>query len=168
MLLLLGEEVASAFPFAGYLGCEELTGERTLKVNVNPPHIIIHSIASCWYVLKRSKNSYAHQPYDFLTSTLLILKHYNLNERIDMDDDNQNLNNAEHDYQEKWQAKRKEMDAKEDQLDAEQRMEYNDAMDNFSEEFDASTDWTEAKWDEWSAKVSKWWNDFEGETDNAV
>jgi len=119
-------------------------------------------------VLKRSKNSYAHQPYDFLTSTLLILKHYNLNERIDMDDDNPNLNNAEHDYQEKWQAKRKEMDAKEDQLDAEQRMEYNDAMDNFSEEFDASTDWTEAKWDEWSAKVSKWWNDFEGETDNAV
>lgn len=65
------------------------------------------------------------------------------------------------DYKEKWEAERKILDAKADQLDAEARLKYNDAMDNFSKEVDATTDWTEAKWNEFSARVKKWWNDME-------
>lgn len=65
------------------------------------------------------------------------------------------------DYMEKWQAQRKEMDAKADKLNAEKRLEYNDAMDNFSKEAEATGDWTEAKWDEFKAQVSKKWNELE-------
>jgi len=63
-------------------------------------------------------------------------------------------------YQELWNAKRKEYDAKADRLSAERRMEYNNAFDNFSEEVSAAGDWTEAAWHEFTAKVDKKWQEM--------
>lgn len=63
-------------------------------------------------------------------------------------------------YIEKWSAMRKEYDAKADRLAAERRLEYNDAFDNFSEEVNAATDWTEAAWNEFTAKVDKKWQEM--------
>ena len=85
-----------------------------------------------------------------------------------MDTDNPNLNNAAHDRREWWEAKRAEHTARMEKMDAEQRMEHNDAFDNFSEEFDAATDWTEASWDQFKAKVEGWWNKGEVKTDEAI
>ena len=62
-------------------------------------------------------------------------------------------------YKEKWEAMRKEYDAKADRLTAERRLEYNDAFDNMSEEVDAAGDWTEASWDEMTAKADKKWQE---------
>jgi hypothetical protein len=63
-------------------------------------------------------------------------------------------------YKEKWTAMRKEHDAKAEKLSAEERMEYNNAFDDFGEEVSAVTDWTSAAWDEFSAKVNQRWQDF--------
>jgi hypothetical protein len=84
------------------------------------------------------------------------------------DSDNPNLNNAAHDQRERWEAMRQEMDAKADKLNAEQRMHYNDGLKNFSEEADAAGDWLEADWDQFNARVKKWWNGFEVEADEAI
>lgn len=65
------------------------------------------------------------------------------------------------DRRDRWEAIRKEYDAKRDAISAERRMEANDAFNNFSEEADAGGDWAEAKWDEFLAKVEKWWNELE-------
>lgn len=63
-------------------------------------------------------------------------------------------------YMEKWQAQRKEMDAKADKLNAEARLKYNDALDNFSKEMEAAGDWLEADWEQFNARVNKWWNEL--------
>lgn len=61
---------------------------------------------------------------------------------------------------ERWEAIRREYDAKAERLDAERRLEYNNAFDNFREEIDAAGDWTEAVWDEFTAKVDRKWQEF--------
>ena len=84
------------------------------------------------------------------------------------DNDDPNINNAAHDRREKWDAQKKQMDAQAEEMDAEKRMKYNDGMDNFSTELDAAGDWTEAQWDQFTGKVSEWWNEGEIKTDEAI
>lgn len=85
-----------------------------------------------------------------------------------VDTDNPNLNNATEDRREWWDAHRKEMDAKAEKLDAEQRKEYSKFMDDTSGEIDAMTDWTAASAKEIAAKTQKKWNEFEIKADKAV
>lgn len=82
--------------------------------------------------------------------------------------DSPNLNNWKHDNNEWWNSFKKEQQAKNEALDAEKRLERNKALDNFGEEAAAAADWTEAKWDEFKAKVSKWSNQAEMKADEAV
>lgn len=63
-------------------------------------------------------------------------------------------------YVEKWNAQRREYDAKADRLSAEQRIKYNDAFADFDVEVDAAKDWTEAAWKEFLAKVDRKWQEF--------
>jgi len=53
-------------------------------------------------------------------------------------------------------------------MDAEERIRANDAFQDFSEEFDATTDWTAAQWDMFKAKVTQWWNKGEVKADEAL
>jgi len=85
-----------------------------------------------------------------------------------MENDNPNMNNAAHDRKEWWEAKKAEHEARIEKMDASERLAANDAFKNFSEEFDAATDWTEASWDQFTAKLSKWWNAGETNVDEAV
>ena len=62
--------------------------------------------------------------------------------------------------QERWDAMRREYEAKAEKLSAEKRLEYNDAFEDFSAEVDAATDWTEASWKEFSAKVDRKWQEM--------
>ena len=82
--------------------------------------------------------------------------------------DNPNLNNAGHDRKEWWSAKKAEHEARLEKMDAEKRLAANDAFNNFSKEFDAATDWTDASWNQFTAKVSKWWNVGEIKVDNSI
>lgn len=63
-------------------------------------------------------------------------------------------------YLEKWNALRDEYDAKADRLDAEKRLEYNDAFEDFDAEVAASADWTQAAWDEFVSKVDRKWQEM--------
>lgn len=85
-----------------------------------------------------------------------------------MDTDTPNMNNAAHDKKEWWEAKKAEHQARTEKMNAEEKMAANDGFENFSKEFDAATDWTEANWDLFTAKVSKWWNAGETEVDKAI
>lgn len=62
------------------------------------------------------------------------------------------------DYRAEWEAKRQEFDAMADKLDAEKRMEYHNAMEDFSAEIEAGADWVRADWEQFIARVNKWWN----------
>lgn len=64
------------------------------------------------------------------------------------------------DYQELWTAKRREYDAKAERLDAEARLKYNDAFENFGEEVSAAGDWTEASFKELTAKADRKWQEL--------
>lgn len=68
-------------------------------------------------------------------------------------------------FTELWQAKRREYDAKSERLDAEKRLDYNDAFDDLEEEMSASVDWTEATYKEFVAKADKKWQEFALDTD---
>jgi len=85
-----------------------------------------------------------------------------------MNMDNPNMNVAGHDRKEWWDAKKAEHDARLQKMDAEERLAANDAFKNFSEEYDAATDWTDASWDQFKAKISKWWNAGEIEVDKSI
>ena len=74
--------------------------------------------------------------------------------------DSQILDSKSQDYKELWAAKRKEYDAKAERLDAESRLKYNDAFENFGEEVEAGADWTEAGFKEFMAKVDKNWQEM--------
>jgi hypothetical protein len=63
-------------------------------------------------------------------------------------------------YKEKWAAMRQEHDAKAEKLNAEKRIDYNNAFDDFEEEVSAAADWTDATWDEFKAKVDRKWQEF--------
>jgi hypothetical protein len=67
--------------------------------------------------------------------------------------------NTNKNYKELWEAIVKEEEAKIAQLDAEKKMERAEVLDEMKNQFDATTDWTEAKWDEFTAKISKWYNE---------
>lgn len=84
------------------------------------------------------------------------------------DTDNPNLNNAAHDRHEWWEAKQKEHDARVREMSAEEQMEANNAWNDFRTEMDGAADWTEAKWDQFVAKVEQWWNKGEVKADEAV
>jgi len=64
-------------------------------------------------------------------------------------------------FAEKWDAMRREYDAKADKLDAENRLDYNKSFDNFGEEVSAAADWTEASWREFTAKVDRQWQEMQ-------
>ena len=70
------------------------------------------------------------------------------------------MDSLEQNYIELWNAIKNEYIAKADKLDAEQRMEFNDAMEDFSSEVSAATDWLEADWEEFKARVDKKWQEF--------
>lgn len=61
-------------------------------------------------------------------------------------------------YMEKWQAKLEEYDAKAERLDAEERLEYDKWREDMQSQFDAMGDWTEAAWDEFTAKAEQLWH----------
>ncbi len=63
-------------------------------------------------------------------------------------------------FAELWQAKRREYDAKSERFNAEQRLDYNDAFDDFEEEVSAAADWTEATYKEFVAKADKKWQEL--------
>jgi putative hemolysin len=63
-------------------------------------------------------------------------------------------------YLDKWAAMRREYDARAERLEAEARLRYNDAFDNFGAEVEAAGDWTAAAWDEFTAKVDKKWQEL--------
>lgn len=87
-----------------------------------------------------------------------------------MDIDRVNLNDYNEDYQEWWQAKQKEMNAAADKLDAEARMRYDKEMQGLINEAQAENvqDWAKADWEQFSARVSKWWNSFELKADKSI
>ena len=85
-----------------------------------------------------------------------------------MDTDNPNVNNAAHDKKEWWEAKKAEQAARVEKMDAERRMEANDAFENLNKEFEAAGDWTEASWDEFKAKAQALWNEGEVNGDEAI
>ena len=85
-----------------------------------------------------------------------------------MDHDNPNLNDVNHDKAEWWAAKRAEMEARLEKMDAADRLKANDTFSNLSETFDVATDWTEASWDEFKAKVEQWWSQAEIKTDESI
>lgn len=63
-------------------------------------------------------------------------------------------------YKEKWEALRREYDAKAEKLSAEARLKYASAMNDIRGQMDSVTDWTEALWHEYVAKVEKKWHEF--------
>ncbi len=85
-----------------------------------------------------------------------------------MDNDNPNLNNAAHDRKEWFESKKAEHQARVEKMEASEKMEANNGWQNFSDEFDAATDWTDASWDEFTAKVGKWWNAGEVKVDESI
>ena len=62
---------------------------------------------------------------------------------------------------EKWDAIRREYVASQEKIAAENKMEANDAFENFSKEAEAAGDWAEADWDQFLARVDKWWQSLE-------
>lgn len=69
------------------------------------------------------------------------------------------MNDANNNYKELWEAIAKEQKAKLEQLDAERKIERAKVLDEMKKEFDATVDWTEAKWDQFMARVSEWSNE---------
>lgn len=69
--------------------------------------------------------------------------------------------NQLHDRKEKWEAIVRERQAELDKLDAEARLEANNALNDFKAEADAAGDWLEADWDQFVARVDKWWQSLE-------
>lgn len=66
-------------------------------------------------------------------------------------------------YIDRWQALRHEYDARAERLSAEQRLAYNDMFDDFNAEFQAATDWSEATWQEFKAKVERRWSELQSD-----
>lgn len=65
------------------------------------------------------------------------------------------------DQVEKWDAMKREYTAAQDKVAAEKKLETNDAFENFSKEAEAAGEWAEADWDQFSARVDKWWQSLE-------
>jgi hypothetical protein len=65
------------------------------------------------------------------------------------------------DQMEKWEAMKREYSASQDKVAAENKMAANDAFKHFREEADAARDWAEADWEQFTARVDKWWQSLE-------
>lgn len=62
-------------------------------------------------------------------------------------------------YLKKWNAILAEYDAKAERLSAEERLRHNYWRDDMATQFDAIGDWTEAAWNEFTAKAKQQWHD---------
>lgn len=85
-----------------------------------------------------------------------------------METDTPNINNAAHDNMEWWNAKKAEHKARIATMKAEEKMATNDAFQDLSTEVEGAAEWTEAQWDGFKAKVSKWWNAGEVAVDESI
>ena len=85
-----------------------------------------------------------------------------------MDHDNVDLNNAQEDRREWWEAVKKEQEARADKMEAEEKLKHTSMMNDFGAEMDHAGDWLEADWDEFKARVQKWSNSAQVATDEAV
>lgn len=84
------------------------------------------------------------------------------------DSDNPNLNNGSHDRHEWWKAQKDEYAAKMRDNAADTKREANDGWKDMETEFEAVVEQGDAKWDEFTAKVQKWWNKGEEKVDEAI
>lgn len=66
---------------------------------------------------------------------------------------------TEKSYQKFWDAILKEQEAELAQVDAEEKMKRTNVLEEMKKQFDATTDWTEAKWEQFTAKISQWANE---------
>ena len=84
--------------------------------------------------------------------------------------DTNNMNDWLHDYTEWWSATMKEMTAKGEKMDIEAKMKYDKEMEGLVNESQAENvkDWTKADWEQFKARVSKWWNELEMKVDETV
>jgi hypothetical protein len=67
--------------------------------------------------------------------------------------------NTTDNYVKKMEAVMQEYDAKAERLDAEQRLRHDDWRNDMSKKFEAMGDWTEATWNEFTAKAKQQWHD---------
>jgi len=72
------------------------------------------------------------------------------------------------DYMEWWEGVVKEESAKAQKLDAEQRMEHNKVLDDFSADASAAADWVEADWEQFKGRVQQWANSSAVHTDRSI
>lgn len=68
-------------------------------------------------------------------------------------------------YKDWWEGVLKEETAKLDKLDAEERMSHNKALEDFSAEASAASDWVEADWEQFKARVQQWTSSAAMKTD---
>jgi hypothetical protein len=61
-------------------------------------------------------------------------------------------------YMEWWKGFLKEETAKAEKMDAEERMQHNNMLENFSAEASAAKDWVEADWEQFKGRVQQWTN----------
>lgn len=71
-------------------------------------------------------------------------------------------------YKDWWNGVVKEQTAKAQKMDAEERMEHNKMLDNFSAEASAAADWAEADWEQFKGRVQQWTNDAQMKADRAL
>jgi vacuolar-type H+-ATPase catalytic subunit A/Vma1 len=63
-------------------------------------------------------------------------------------------------YAEKWEALREAYDAKARRLGAGKKVDYDKIFDDFGGQVAAMSDWTEASWDEFTARVDTKWQEM--------
>lgn len=85
-----------------------------------------------------------------------------------MNTDNPDMNDRSEDHAEWWEGVKKEEAAKNEKMDAEERLEHNRMLEDFSAEADAAGDWVEADWDQFKARVQQWTNKAEVKADDAI
>lgn len=68
--------------------------------------------------------------------------------------------NTTDNYVEKWKATLEEYKAKAERFDAEERLRFDKWNEDMQGQFDAMGDWTEAAWNEFSAKAEQQWHDM--------
>jgi hypothetical protein len=71
-------------------------------------------------------------------------------------------------YMEWWDGVVKEEAAKAQKMDAEERMEHNRMLEDFSAEASAATDWAEADWEQFKGRVQQWASSTQMKADSAL
>ena len=67
-----------------------------------------------------------------------------------------------------WEGFLKEQTAKAQKMEAQERMEHNKALEDFSTEASAAKDWVEADWEQFKGRVQQWTNSAQMKADQAV